>query len=173
MWTDARVKRMVVLWEGGFSAAYIAADIGGVSRNAVIGKVHRMGLRRRDEPNQFNGRNMRKKGPRGPNKAKGVSGPAIVTLAPTRLDLPDEDTPQGPLVSFDELEPHHCRAPYGDPRRDGFGFCGCERVLGKPYCQEHMQRLYVAPPATRPNANPARPGVFAPPMQHEIDEVVS
>lgn len=54
-------------------------------------------------------------------------------------------------VTFAELEPHHCRWPIGDPRNSDFRFCGCRRVLTKPYCEAHIikaGRMYEgkAPP---------------------------
>ncbi len=49
-WTDERVSRLTKLWQDGLSASQIAADLGGVTRNAVIGKVHRLGMSNRDKP---------------------------------------------------------------------------------------------------------------------------
>ena len=49
-WTDERVARLAKLWAEGLSASQIAADLGGVTRNAVIGKVHRLGLSGRAKP---------------------------------------------------------------------------------------------------------------------------
>ena len=48
-WTDERVARLTKLWQDGLSASQIAADLGGVTRNAVIGKVHRLGMSGRDK----------------------------------------------------------------------------------------------------------------------------
>jgi GcrA cell cycle regulator len=50
-WTDERVELLARLWSEGFSASQIAAQLGGVTRNAVIGKVHRLGLSGRAKPN--------------------------------------------------------------------------------------------------------------------------
>lgn len=49
-WTEERVERLTQLWQEGRSASHIAAELGGVSRNAVIGKVHRLGLSGRGKP---------------------------------------------------------------------------------------------------------------------------
>ena len=51
-WTDERVEKLKKLWSEGLSASQIAAQLGGVSRNAVIGKVHRLGLSGRAAPSQ-------------------------------------------------------------------------------------------------------------------------
>jgi GcrA cell cycle regulator len=49
-WTDERIERLTKMWEGGATASQIAEDLGGVSRNAVIGKAHRLGLKARPSP---------------------------------------------------------------------------------------------------------------------------
>ena len=49
-WTDERIERLTKMWEGGSTASQIAEDLGGVSRNAVIGKAHRLGLKARPSP---------------------------------------------------------------------------------------------------------------------------
>jgi hypothetical protein len=51
-----------------------------------------------------------------------------------RLRLIDDQN----QVTFAQLEPHHCRWPIGDPRQSDFRFCGCKRLTGKPYCEEHV-----------------------------------
>lgn len=49
-WTDERIERLTKMWEGGATASQIADELGGVSRNAVIGKAHRLGLKARPSP---------------------------------------------------------------------------------------------------------------------------
>ena len=49
-WTDERIEKLTKMWEGGATASQIAEDLGGVSRNAVIGKAHRLGLKARPSP---------------------------------------------------------------------------------------------------------------------------
>ena len=49
-WTDERIERLTKMWEGGSTASQIAEELGGVSRNAVIGKAHRLGLKARPSP---------------------------------------------------------------------------------------------------------------------------
>jgi GcrA cell cycle regulator len=53
-WTDERIERLTKLWEGGATASQIADELGGVSRNAVIGKAHRLGLKARPSPVKAN-----------------------------------------------------------------------------------------------------------------------
>ncbi len=53
-WTDERIERLTKMWEGGSTASQIAEELGGVSRNAVIGKAHRLGLKARPSPVKAN-----------------------------------------------------------------------------------------------------------------------
>src|SRR3712207_3063070 len=62
-WTDERVERLKKLWQEGLSASQIAAELGGVTRNAVIGKVHRLGLSGRGQPTTSIKRQRRVSGP--------------------------------------------------------------------------------------------------------------
>lgn len=58
-----------------------------------------------------------------------------------RMTLIDHHT----AVTFEELEPHHCKWPNGDPKQDAFRFCGKRRELGSPYCHEHKAASYQKP----------------------------
>ena len=49
-WTEERIEKLTKMWEGGSTASQIADELGGVSRNAVIGKAHRLGLKARPSP---------------------------------------------------------------------------------------------------------------------------
>src|SRR6188472_946672 len=53
-WTDERIATLTKMWEGGATASQIADELGGVSRNAVIGKAHRLGLKARPSPVKAN-----------------------------------------------------------------------------------------------------------------------
>src|SRR5262245_64388203 len=53
-WTDERIEKLTKMWEGGSTASQIADELGGVSRNAVIGKAHRLGLKSRPSPVKAN-----------------------------------------------------------------------------------------------------------------------
>lgn len=137
MWTEERVEKMKALRSEGYSASIIANELGGVSRSAVIGKLHRLGL--------FGSHKVGKRHKGGPKPKPRVEGlvrpPRVIHAAP----LPKEDTPKGPLVMFADLEPHHCRAIYGHPRGGGdWGYCGCDRVPGSSYCADHMLRFFVS-----------------------------
>ena len=145
-WTEPRVERLTTLWGSGLSAAQIARTLGGVTRNAVIGKLHRLGLAGRAPP----------KAPRPIRAARAPARPAR-TRQRSQKPLPGRvDEARPPLQeavdsvgAFDlaTLAAHACRFPIGDPRATGFGFCG-EPANAGPYCEAHRRRAY------RPAAEP-------------------
>ena len=138
-WTDERVELLKKLWLDGLSASQIAKQLGGVTRNAVIGKVHRLGLSGRATPSQPQRTTF--KAPRAPRPA--------VASQPRRLSEPS--LPSAPVPVFYPEQPgsatvltlgaHMCKWPIGDPSTDGFTFCG-RRSNDGPYCIEHARVAY-------------------------------
>src|SRR5690242_19504857 len=119
-WTDERVESLKRLWLDGLSASQIAKQLGGVTRNAVIGKVHRLGLSGRATPSQP---------PRPVYKAPRAPRPASPSsLAPRRM-APSLPEPQ-PVYCVEEpgsatvltLGAHMCKWPIGDPASDNSTF---------------------------------------------------
>lgn len=143
-WTDERVESLKKLWQDGLSASQIAKQLGGVTRNAVIGKVHRLGLSGRAAPS---------KPARPVFKAPRPARPAVQPAAPRRIAEPvaREAAPvPSPVRYVDEapgsatvltLGAHMCKWPIGDPSSDGFTFCGRRQSDG-PYCVEHARVAY-------------------------------
>lgn len=130
-WTEERVSLLKQLWGQGKTASEIAKELGeGVSRNAVIGKAHRLKLSNRVSPIQQNKKQKEQKPVRQPRGKK--------------QKLPEF---KGLEVSLQDLNNNMCRWPSGDPKDDDFSFCGCETVPGLPYCKTHAQIAYQA--ATR------------------------
>jgi GcrA cell cycle regulator len=70
--------------------------------------------------------------------------------AVTRIELANEFIDKSKSVTFANLGPSHCRWGYGDPKRPGFVFCGCEKVTGDPYCEPHM--AIAVQPSTKRSA---------------------
>ena len=150
-WTDERVELLKKLWADGLSASQIAKQLGGVTRNAVIGKVHRLGLSGRAAPSQP--ARAAFKAPRAPRAA--VAAPAAPTPAapPRRAEpaapAPMAATPTPPAIYKEErgsatvltLGAHMCKWPIGDPATDSFSFCG-RRSSDGPYCGEHARVAY-------------------------------
>ncbi|WP_366656446.1 GcrA family cell cycle regulator [Fodinicurvata sp. EGI_FJ10296] len=119
-WTDERITLLRELWGNGKSASEIAEILGGVSRNAVIGKAHRLQLSGRPSPIKGKG-DMEVKTPR---------------------KKPKEEAQGATILSLTE---HMCRWPIGDPKLPGFKFCGKTTSGSLPYCAEHAQAAYQQP----------------------------
>jgi GcrA cell cycle regulator len=148
-WTDERVESLKKLWGEGLSASQIAAELGGITRNAVIGKVHRLGLSgRAKSPSAATQR---------PRKARAtqltrVARPAIrgnTALAHAydfepepEPELIDNVIPLGQRRSILELTEETCRWPIGDPGSTDFFFCGGQAGTGAPYCTYHSRVAY-------------------------------
>ena len=146
-WTDDRVATLKKLWTEGLSASQIAKELGGVSRNAVIGKVHRLGLESRQ-----------KAAPKGDEEVA-VEAPTAESAAPPQAppapepepahsmeaandvgsaDVDDDIVVPIPLkLKLTELTERTCKWPIGDPMHDDFHFCGHEADEGRPYCEYH------------------------------------
>ena len=142
-WTDDRVAVLKKLWLEGLSASQIAKQLGGVTRNAVIGKVHRLGLSGRAAPSQP-ARAVFK----APRPARPVSPAPMVRRAepvarpePMRLRAPEEPGSATVLT----LGAHMCKWPIGDPTSDTFAFCGRRTGEDGPYCRDHAQVAYQPP----------------------------
>jgi len=140
-WTEERVALLKKLWLEGLSASQIAKQLGGVTRNAVIGKVHRLGLSGRATPSQP---------PRPAFKTPRPPRPAP-SLAPRRIaSAPPAGAPEPPPVYYVEepgsatvltLGAHMCKWPIGDPSSENFTFCG-RRIGEGSYCAEHARIAY-------------------------------
>lgn len=147
-WTDERVMLLKKLWVEGKTAAEIAKLIGGgVTRNAVIGKAHRLKLSGRISPIQENSRTetavgrvatAQRKSPRA-TVAK-VSNREII--APVQIPAVEENYCFGDGVSLVELKESMCRWPIGDPKEAGFKFCGGPAEEGLPYCSHHCRAAF-------------------------------
>ena len=153
-WTDDRVELLKRLWAEGLSASQIAARLGqGVTRNAVIGKVHRLGLsgrvtktrvttprpRKTREPSHPGGATFATANGQAVLKARSEPKPApIPEPQPIRL----VDRPQGERVSILMLTDKTCRWPIGDPGSAEFCFCGHLPKAGAPYCEYHARIAY-------------------------------
>jgi GcrA cell cycle regulator len=81
-WTDERIEKLTKMWEGGSTASQIAEELGGVSRNAVIGKAHRLGLKSRPSPVKANDKPESAPAPAAPKVAKPAPEPRAAQPAP-------------------------------------------------------------------------------------------
>ncbi|MBW3097492.1 GcrA family cell cycle regulator [Pseudohoeflea coraliihabitans] len=160
-WTDERVEMLKKLWADGLSASQIAAQLGGVSRNAVIGKVHRLNLPGRAKSGgQAKVRTKRPAAttPRAPNYASrtttrsvGRSSGATALKADTEVvayqhidTRPVEDVvvPISRRLELVQLTEKTCKWPNGDPLQDDFHFCGNDSDESSPYCGYHAKLAF-------------------------------
>ena len=128
-WSEPRITTLRTLWLDGLSASQIAKQLGGVTRNAVIGKVHRLGLSGRGAPSAP-GRASRISTPRParPRRAAVRAAPRVVAPVPA---------PEGPgqVSDMARLGVHARKWPIGDPKSPDFSFCG--RHAEGRYCVAH------------------------------------
>ena len=140
-WTDERVTLLRKLWAEGLSASQIAKQLGGVTRNAVIGKVHRLGLAGRATPSRPAKRPVRTARPR----VMGPSAPRLrmPSTMPTVVipDLEPMKLEDGKAANVLTLNESMCKFPIGDPTDPDFAFCG-RGSSGGPYCADHARLAY-------------------------------
>jgi GcrA cell cycle regulator len=149
-WTDERVEMLKKLWTDGLSASQIAGELGGITRNAVIGKVHRLGLSGRAKSPSSAAPRPRK--PRPHSHMLRTSRPsfrgntalahAFEVEAEAEPELIDNVIPMGQRRSLLELTEETCRWPIGDPGSPDFFFCGGQTIAGLPYCTHHSRVAY-------------------------------
>lgn len=142
-WTDERVALLKKLWGEGKTAAEIAKELGGVTRNAVIGKAHRLKLSNRVSPIQQNNKKPVARTVAANDKGSATVAAAAIPTARIRVANNDEKI-QVKGLKLADLKDRMCRWPLGDPRDSDFSFCGCASVPGLPYCTEHAKIAYQA-----------------------------
>lgn len=145
-WTDERVTQLRDYWAQGLSASQIAARIGGITRNAVIGKAHRLNLASRPSPIQSGGGRSRPRARpkpvtttaegRDPAPLKGVSVDAEVERA---IEIVSKARP----TVAGAVGNSSCEWPIGNPGEPQFHFCGEPALEGRPYCGEHCAMAYI------------------------------
>jgi len=172
-WTDERVELLKKLWMEGFSASQIAAELGdGVTRNAVIGKVHRLKLSGRAKPASAAPRARTAPRSGAPRRVSSGSMGARSSLSASVMkhrnmgsapmigatalkiseDLEVEAyvapqvqelfIPVEQRLTLLQLSEQTCKWPIGDPLTPEFYFCGQHSEDGKPYCDFHSRRAY-------------------------------
>ena len=148
-WTDDRVAMLRELWTKGLSASQIAVQLGGVSRNAVIGKAHRLGLESRPSPirggggtrsrrNRAISRALEARALRGTMADDEIGGEPVVSGHGQKIIDRPLSPPARPISDVKE-----CLWPIGDPSESNFGFCGEDTSPGRPYCVSHCAMAYI------------------------------
>lgn len=186
-WNEERVEQLKKLWLEGLSASQIASRLGGVTRNAVIGKVHRLGLSGRATTSRMKSHRHRPRvsaaaaAKRLARSRFGNSGnPALRALyqpdvEPFQPAVEELVIPLHERKTIQTLGECHCRWPIGDPQTPDFHFCGKTKVSGLPYCEFHSRRAFQPPQSRRrerPLSEPATTAANAASPQ-EIEKVTS
>jgi GcrA cell cycle regulator len=180
-WTDERVELLKKLWGEGLSASQIASRLGAVTRNAVIGKVHRLGLSGRATTSRMKTVRPRSRlaSPKRPvappnNKPRfaQIGNPAVRALYPLDAEpLPAMEELVIPLAerkTIQTLSECSCRWPIGDPQTAEFHFCGKNKVSGLPYCEFHARRAFQpAMPRRRERVEQEMPAIGLDPSSKE------
>lgn len=164
-WTDERVEQLKQLWLDGKSASQIASVLAnGITRNAVIGKVHRLGLSGRVKAPSQNTPRQRTPRPQGHRpgnmqrshgggggggmampRTHGANALAYSPRAEARpMERPMEEVvvPMCEPITIMELRESTCRWPLGDPATPEFRYCGGQSPIGTPYCTYHSRVAY-------------------------------
>jgi GcrA cell cycle regulator len=164
-WTDERIETLKKLWTDGLSASQIAAELGQVTRNAVIGKVHRLGLAGRAKASSSSvarparkaatshriggGGAMMRPAMRGNTALKVMASPHEEAYAVVVEEIDEEVViPMSQRVTIMELREGMCKWPMGDPSTTDFRYCGAQGCASGPYCSFHSRAAYQ-PPADR------------------------
>ena len=138
-WTTERVELLKSCFEAGLSCREIADRIG-VSRNAVIGKISRLSLKREKAIGP-----ARKNDARDPRRRAGLRLRRIILKSVTTNDAMEAEPPpihNGHTCSLFELGPETCRWPISSPGAADFCFCGNRPIEGLPYCPGHSRLAY-------------------------------
>jgi len=161
-WTDDRVELLKKLWAEGLSASQIAGRLGGVTRNAVIGKVHRLNLASRANSSRSPGPRRRKtRAPSHPGRTAALRSAGNTALKaetetapaaardPEPVPIAELVIPPGERLNILSLSDHTCRWPIGDPGAADFYYCGRKTDQGLPYCGHHASIAYQPPQERR------------------------
>jgi len=147
-WNDDTIDRLRALWAEGLSTAEIGRRMG-VSKNAVVGKAHRLNLTARPSPIRRDGEKAPRR--RQPKRVHGATLPALaaamapmpVIEAPRLAERPALPVLRAVPVARPGARVTPCCWPIGEPGTRSFRFCDVDAIAGKPYCEEHASKAYV------------------------------
>ena len=141
-WNEEKVEKLKELWGKGSTASQIAEIIGGISRNAVIGKAHRLNLSSKIKTrNTSSSQNFDNSVEENPSKQKRGRKSKFQSLI-----IEKDFEPENPK-KLEELDESSCKWPVGHPEEESFYFCGRSSLKDFSYCKLHL--LYAYQPKGR------------------------
>lgn len=160
-WTDDMINDLKKMWKKGLTTNEIAKELG-VSKNSIVGKVHRLNLISRPSPIKKKDEKPKKttstckktidKAPKQEPEAKSEVAvskvqktPVTKTPVQTEVKSSEPKFHKNTCIQLSDLDSHTCRWPIGDPKDDNFCFCGRHVKAGQTYCEEHSALAYVKP----------------------------
>ncbi len=160
-WTDEMVDQLREMWKQGLTTGEIGKRLG-VSKNSIVGKVHRLGLSGRPSPIKKKDEteapaekkeateNVAKATKPKVEKAPVPKTPKVEKKAEEKVEVEEKIEISAPAphhhngkTSLTDLDNHTCRWPIGDPKDENFHFCGRKVRIGQTYCDEHANIAYV------------------------------
>ena len=144
-WTDEMVDKLRQMWTEGKTATESAKELG-VTKNSIVGKVHRLCLTARPSPIKSKDEEPVEKAEvekEIPEEAEENIEVIAETVEPVKTEKVEKKHKNGCHVKLVELDSHTCRWPLGDPRDEDFCFCGKKVRMGQTYCEEHANMAYV------------------------------
>ena len=141
-WNDEKVEKLKELWGKGSTASQIAEIIGGISRNAVIGKAHRLNLSSKIKTrNASSSQNFDDSSEENSSKQRRGRKSKFQSLI-----IEKDFEPENPK-KLEELDESSCKWPVGHPEEESFYFCGRSSLKDFSYCKLHL--LYAYQPKGR------------------------
>ena len=137
-WNEEKIQKLKELWGKGSTASQIAEIIGGISRNAVIGKAHRLQLSSKIKARSTPINQKNNKGLEDQNNSKIKRGRKSKFKS---LVIEKDFEPENPK-KLEELDDNSCKWPIGHPEEKSFYFCGRSSLKDFSYCKLHLLYAY-------------------------------